>query len=373
MEDQPTKKEEKHKSDDEIDLIALAKTVWQGRRIIIRTVVVCSVIGLIIALVSPKEFTASTTLVPQTSSGKTNLGGLSSLASMAGFNLDLSQGADVLSPQIYPQIVQSVPFQLEIMNTPFSFPKVEGKMTLYKYYTEVQKPGVLSVIKKYTLGLPGMIIKAIKGEKNVTGPNRSNETMIRLTEEQEEVRKIIDKNISLSINDKEGYVELSSNFFDSELAAQVTQKAKELLQKTITEFKIEKATAQLQFIEERYNEKKKEFEEAQEKLAAFRDRNKNVTSAVALTQEEQLQNEYQLVFNVYSELAKQLEQAQIKVKEDTPVFSTIKPVIIPIEKSKPNRPLILIIWIFLGLLVSITKILGQQYIVVLKSYWNNLK
>ena len=92
----------------------------------------------------------------------------------------------------------------------------------------------------------------------------------------------------------------------------MTQKAKDLLQKTITEFKIEKATAQLQFIEERYNEKKKEFELVQEKLAAFRDRNKNVTSAIALTHEEQLQNEYQLAFNVYSELAQQLEQAQIR-------------------------------------------------------------
>ena len=87
-----------------------------------------------------------------------------------------------------------------------------------------------------------------------------------------------------------------------------------MLQEYITKFKIKKAKAQFEFIQERYQEKKNEFEKAQANLAEFRDRNKNVTSAIALTQEDRLQSDYQLIFNVYSELAKQLEQAQIKVK-----------------------------------------------------------
>ncbi len=360
MEDQAKKKTDNKNVVDEIDLITLAKTIWDGRITIVKAVVVGAIIGLFIAFLSPKEYTASTTLVPQTSGGQSNLGGLSSLASMAGFNLDLSQGTMELSPQVYPQIVQSVPFQLEIMNTPFIINKADEKMTLFHYYTEVHKPGILVLIKKYTIGLPGVILKGIKGEKDISLESKNNDGIIELTEEQEEVRKIIAKRISLSVNSKEGYVELSSHFFEPGLAAQVTKKAKELLQRTITEFKIEKATAQLQFIEERYNEKRKEFEAAQEKLAVFRDQNKNVTSAVALTQEEQLQNEYQLAFNVYSELAQQLEQAQIKVKEDTPVFSTIKPVIVPTEKSKPDRPLILVICIVLGGISGIGVVFGQH-------------
>lgn len=350
----------------EIDLIELTKKLWHGRRLLIRTAIIFTVFGLSIAILTPKEFTASTTLIPQTSGGQNNLGGLSSLASMAGFNLDLSQGASDISPQIYPQIIQSVPFQLEIMNTPFTFSDVEDKMTLFEYYISVYKPGILETIKKYTIGLSGVIREIKGGKEEFEDIQNNNETPVRLTKKQDEIRKIISKNLSLSVNDKQGYVELSSRFFEPELAAQVTQKAKDLLQKTITEFKIEKATAQLQFIEERYNEKKKEFEVVQEKLAAFRDRNKNVTSAIALTQEEQLQNEYQLAFNVYSELAQQLEQAQIKVKEDTPVFSTIKPVVVPIEKSKPNRLFILIVWIFLGVLLG-------PVIIFVKGYWTNVK
>jgi uncharacterized protein involved in exopolysaccharide biosynthesis len=83
-----------------------------------------------------------------------------------------------------------------------------------------------------------------------------------------------------------------------------------------------------------------------------------------------LQSDYQLAFEVYSQLAQQLEQAQIKVKEDTPVFSIVKPVTVPIEKSKPNRPLILIIWTFLGVVFAIGWIFGKQFFLTVKNKWN---
>ncbi len=360
-------------TDDEIDLIALAKTTWQGRKSIIITVVIFTILGLAIALLSPKEYTASTTMVPQLSSGKSKLSGLSSLASLAGFNLDMNMETSELSPYIYPQIVQSVPFQLEIMNTPFTFSNVDHPVSIYEYYTDIAKPGILSLIKKYTLGLPGVILKAIRGDQDDTTGNMDDTNTIKLTRDQDDVRKIIAENVTLETNDKEGYVVLSSRFGEPKLAAEVAQKAQELLQQYITEFKIKKATAQLEFVEERCAEKKKEFERAQDNLAAFRDRNKNVTSALARTEEERLQSDYQLAFDVYSQLAQQQEQAQIKVKEDTPVFSIVKPVVVPIEKSAPNRPMILIIWIFLGRVIGIGWIFGKQFLATVKERWQTLE
>lgn len=160
---------------------------------------------------------------------------------------------------------------------------------------------------------------------------------------------------------------------DPKLAAQVAQKAQQLLQSYITTFKIEKASAQLKFIEERYIDNKKEFEDAQATLASFRDRNKNITSARARTQEERLQSEFQLAFEVYSGLAQQMEQARIQVKEETPVFSIIKPVTVPLEKTKPNRPMILIIWTFLGGVIGIGWIFGKQFLATIKIKWKEEK
>ena len=368
MNENKTNKKDKNQ-DDEIDLIALAKTLWDGRKTIIRTVIIFMVFGLLIAIFSPREYTASTTMVPQLSNSQSKLGGLSSLAAMAGFNLDMNMETTELSPYIYPQIVQSAPFQLEIMNTSFTFSNVEKPVSIYEYYTELYKPGLISTILKYTFGLPGVILNAIRGEQEES-INVNNSKTIQLTKEQESIRKMIDETVSLETNDKEGYVVLSARFAEPKLAAEVAQKSQELLQQYITEFKIKKASAQLEFVQGRFNEKKNDFEIAQANLAAFRDQNKNVTSALARTEEERLQNEYQLAFDVYSQLAQQLEQAQIKVKEDTPVFAIVKPVIVPIEKSKPKRAMILVIWTFLGGIMGVGWIFGKQFLTTVKAKWN---
>jgi LPS O-antigen subunit length determinant protein (WzzB/FepE family) len=356
-------------ADDEIDLIALAKTIWDGRKTIITTVLLFMLIGLGVALLSPKEYTASTTIVPQNLNKNFRLGSLSSLAAMAGVNLDLNMETRELSPYIYPQIVQSDPFQLEIMNTPFIFSDVDKPVSLYEYYTNYSKPGVISLVKKYTLGLPGVIIGAIRGKKEET-PDSIAGKIIQLTAEKEGIRNLIAQNVTLETNDKEGYIVLNTRFHEPRLAAEVAQKGQELLQKYITKFKIEKASAQLLFIQERYAEKKTEFYQSQTNLAAFLDRNKNVTSAMARTEEARLQYEYKLAFEIYSQLSQQLEQARIKVKEDTPVFAIVKPVKVPMEKSKPNRPMIFVIWTFLGGVIGIGWIFGKQFLQTIKTKWN---
>lgn len=368
-----TDEKTKHNSpaeEDEIDLIELARNVWDNRSFIIKTVFIFAVLGLIVALLSPNQYTASTKMVPQISSGSSQMGRISSLASMAGVDLNLNQESTELLPQTYPQIIQSLPFQVQIMETPLNFPGINEPVSLFEYYTEYHKTGILSLVKKYTLGLPGTILKAIRGEKT-TSPSvpATGAKTPRLSREQEKIRKIISENISLEIRDQEGYIELNSSFHEPEVAAQVAQKTQELLQEYITNFKIEKATDRLEFIEQRYSEKKAEFEKAQEALASFRDRNKNVTSSSALTEEERLQNEYQLAFNVYSNLAQQLEQSKIKVKEDSPVFSVIQPVSVPMEKSKPQRAVILFIWTFLGGVIAVGWVFGNKYLSSIKEKW----
>lgn len=356
-------------ADDEIDLLALAKTLWDGRRTVFKFVGAGIVLGLVFALLSPKEFTASSTMVPQISSTSSKLGGLSSLAAMAGFNLGNASTADALSPMIYPQIMQSIPFQLELMNSQFDCPDVEHPISLFEYYTEYQKAGVLGTIKKYTLGLPFVLLKAIKGEPEPLSLGDSNSNLITLTQDQDAVRKTLSQQLSLDVNDKDGYITLATNFSDPLLAAQVAQKAQTMLQEYITKYKLEKAADQLRFIQARFEEKKAEFEEAQRQLALFRDRNKNVSSALAMTEQEQLQSQYNLAYSVYSELAKQVETAQIQVKEDTPILTVIEPVRVPIEKSKPNRPLILFIWIFLGGVAGVGLIFGREFFSSVKEKW----
>ena len=356
--------------EDSIDLIALAKTLWSGRRTLIWSVVIFMVLGLFIALFSPVEYTADTIMVPQITSEKSKLGGLSSLAAMAGFNLDAMQGgASELSPLVYPKIVQSIIFQKEIMYIPLTWEKVDKPVSLFAYYDSISKPNPIGLVKKYTLGLPGVVLGLIRGKKEVSREGESGEELIFITEDEKRMREMLKEKLTLDVNEKEGYITLTAKAPEAFAAAQMARKAQKLLQDKVTEYKIDKAKQNLVFVQELYKEKKHEFEQAQDRLARFRDRNLNLNSAMALTEQERLQSEYQLAFSVYTEVAKQLENAKIKVKEDTPVFSIIEPVSVPIEKSKPKKAMILIIWIFLGGLVGVGLIFGKNYWKVAKEKW----
>lgn len=359
-------------ADDEIDLIALARTIWNGRMTVIIITIIFSILGLVVAIVTPKQYKVNTIMVPQLSGQENNLGGLSSLAAMAGINMDMNTGSE-LSPMIYPQVVQSIPFQMELMKTKLNFEGYDEKISFYDFYTDPQyaKFNIISAIKKYTVGLPGIIIKAIRGKKkkSVYSDEESNR-IIQLSEEEKELSELLSKCVYLDVNQKDGYITLTSVMPEARAAAQIGQKAQSLLQEKIIEFKIGKAKSQLEFVQERYNEKEKEFNKIQEKLARSRDKNKNIITEIGKTELERYQGEYLIISSVFSELSKQLENSKIQVKKETPVFSIIKPVIVPNEKSKPNRPLILIIWTFIGGIMGIGWIFGKQFFESIKTKWN---
>jgi hypothetical protein len=362
---------------DEIDLLALAKTLWKGRKIVFKSILICGVIGLIVALTSPKEFVATTIMVPSGSEGSSKLGGLGGLgglAAMAGINLNTTTGSD-LSPLVYPQIVASLPYQLELMKTPLNFSDLKEPVTFYDYYSESRKTNPLI---KYTIGLPGVILglpgtilSAIRGKEPEKTGSTEQMKPLELTNKQQTVRLILSGLISLNVNPKEGILTLTSTMKEARAAAQLGQRAQELLQQYITEFKIKKAKANLDFIQQRFDETTKKFETAQERLASFRDRNKSVTLATARTEEERLTSQYNLIYSVYSELAKQLEQAKIQVKQDTPVFTIIEPVSVPTVRDKPNRLKILIFWLFVGSVLGICTVFGKVAIEPFKKLWKD--
>ena len=358
----------------EIDFINLARTLWEGRITIGKLILLSVFIGLFVAILIPNEFTASATMVPQVSDPKSKLGGLSGmsglsgLAAMAGINLNTTTGSD-LSPKTYSSILSSVPFQLELMKTPLNFEKLDSQVTLYDYYTKIKKE---NPFVKYTIGLPSLIIKTIKGEKKNKFNASAANPLYQLTEKQVEVQKIIEKQVGIFINEIDGNVLISCSLPEAYAAAQLVQNTQAILQRYITEFKIEKAKIDQEFIQQRYDEAKKNYQAAQQQLASFRDRNRNMSQSVAKTEEERLYGEYTLVTGVYSELAKKLEQARIQVKEETPVFTIIKPVSVPTEKSSPNRPIILVISAFIGFIIGTVLVLGKDFMIQTRDKWTRL-
>jgi len=363
--------------EDEIDVIALLKTLWKGRKTIIWCVAVFTAIGLFVAMTSPNVYTASTTMVAQGQSRSGGSGGLGGLAALAGINLnDMGSGSQDLSPSLYPDIVKSYPFQKEMIYIPLKWNSIDKPISLFEYSKKYSKPNALSIVKKYTIGLPGIVMSLPGVVKSLfTKGNGKNEpvekvydSLFPISPEERAVCDALSNTLILSFS-KSGYLTLTATGPEPLMTAQLVDKAQKLLQAKITEVRIHKSQQNLAFIQERYNEKKQEFETAQERLASFRDRNLNMASNMAKTEEERLQSQYQLVFGVYSDLAKQLEGSKIKIKEDTPVFSIIQPVCVPMARTKPNKPMILVIWLVLGVIVGAGWVFGRQYFKEVQKKW----
>lgn len=351
-----------NRAEDEIDLVEIIQKLWRNRRFILKITAVFAVLGFIIAISTPNVYTASCTMVPQTGQ-KTPGGSLGGLAAMAGINLGSMSSGEVLSPTVYPKIMDNVNFQKELIYSKFHFNGVEEPISLYEYYTDkkYQKFSVIGAIKKYTIGLPGVIIRAIKGKPAETKQSDTS-SLQSLTIKEKNIANLLNSSLTLSVNSKDGYISISSNMSEPLLAAELAQRGQELLQKYITEFKIEKVASNLEFVERNYEEGKRNFELKQAELARYRDANKSFSSAVAKTHEEKLTSEYNLLLGIYTELAKQKEQAKIAVTETTPILTIIEPVVVPNEKSKPSRAMMLFIYTFLGLIIGAGVVFTLPYL-----------
>lgn len=352
--------------EDEIDLMKIAKTLWNGRMPLIKCGVVGGMLGIVLALCSTPEYTASTTIVPQVSESSSS-SKLSGLAAMAGINIGDMGSSKTLSPYLYPQVVGSVPFHLTMMETPYSYAECEQPVSMMRYMTEYKKE---NLFLKYTIGLPGLLMKALRGTPDEEGSAPESSKIYQLNNDQQGIHEYLANVIGLDVNDKDGYITLSAKAEEPLVAAEMAQTAIDLLQQYITEFKIEKTQAELEFILQRHDEAKVRFNKAQADLANFKDRNRNVSTNLAQIEEQRLNSEYTISYNVYSELVNQLEQAKIQVTKDTPIFTIIQPVSIPHEKSGTSKKMIVIIWGLLGGLLGLALVFGRELWPTLKSQWD---
>jgi hypothetical protein len=260
--------------------------------------------------------------------------------------------------------VNSVPFRKELMYTPLHYAKADTAVSMYTYAKEYTKPTVIGIVLKYTIGLPGVILGAIRKEKpepTLGGGDDGKPKPILLTKDEERIIKAVGQCVSLTVDKKEGYITLSVTGSEPLQTAELAMKAQQLLQTEITRFRTEKAQYNLNYVQARYNEIKAEAESYQTALASARDRSQNMATVRSLVEVERLQSKYAVANSIYSEMAKQLEQAKMQVKRDTPVLTIVQPITVPRQPSN-SRAKKLIIWTFFGGILGCGIVMGKNYL-----------
>ena len=341
-------------SEDEIDLIELLKKVYLEKKFILKVSVLVGLFGIVYALFQPNEFTSTTTFIPQLSSGvKTGGSSLGGLASLAGINLGDMGSSSEFPPSLYPQVVNGIPFKIDLLSSTIN---LNGGEILVKDYLSNQGLNILGTIKKYTIGLPSLLLGSFNAQDVVL----SKSEIYSVTEEDQELFKTVSSALSLSINEKEGFITISFTDNDKNIAAQITQIAQTLLQKKIIEFKNQSSKEMLDFATKQYDEKKNSYEKLQDKRAIFVDKNINISSSLFQNKLSRIESEVNISASIVQQLASQVEQAKLQVNKDTPVFTTIQPVTIPFERSAPKRSQIVIVFGFLGIVVSVGYVLVKE-------------
>jgi hypothetical protein len=342
---------------DEIDLIELLKKVYSEKILIFKISFLTALIGVIYAIAQPNEFTSSTTFIPQLSSGvKTGGSSLSGLASLAGINIGGMESSSEFPPTLYPQVVNGIPFKLDLLSSNVNS---NGNQILVKdYFTDKISFNVFGLVKEYIIGLPSKLLGVFKSKEKEAVNLESK--IYSVSEEDEKLFEILSHDLNLSINEKEGFITISFTDSDKNIAAQITQIAQNLLQKKIIEFKNKSSKEMLDFAVKQYSENKESFEKLQDERAVFVDKNINISSSLFQNKLSRIESELTISQSIVQQLASQVEQAKLQVNKDTPVFTTIKPVTIPFERSAPKRSLIVITFLFLGFVLSCGYVLVKE-------------
>ncbi len=345
----------------EIDWIGIIRQLIAIRKKLYKAAAIGLVIGIVIAFSIPKKYTVSVTLSPEVSGGNSGSSGLASMAaSFLGANV-ASNSPDALNATLAPDIVASTPFLLELLDAPVAS-QDKRIDTTFTAYLEKQKSSWMS----YVLKAPGMAIDGIKSlfsnEKEEAPKDSIQEGTIELNEEDAAKISSLRQLISIGADKKTGIITLTVTLQDPKVTATMADTVVSKLQQYIIAYRTRKAKEDCEYLEKLYKERQQEYYDAQRHYAHYVDANSDMVFQSTMAERERLQNDMNLAYQVYSQVAQQLQVARAKVQEEKPVFAVVEPAVVPLQPSGTGKKTIVIGFVFLAVVFTgAWQLLGKPY------------
>lgn len=330
----------------EIDLLELAMTLWKQRIKIIKWCAVGAVIGLVIAFSIPREYTTSVKLAPEVGDSKSASGGLGALASMAGLSTGSSSGADALYPMLYPDVVSSVPFLTGLFDVDVTTLGTKEEPGVTLPLQQYMEDDISSPWWSFILGIPGKLIGLLRSSDDEDGEHTLNN--FQLTQKEYLLVEALRNRVTATVDSKTSVVTIDVQMQDPLVSAMLADTVVARLQDFITDYRTNKSRKDLAYAEKLNEEAKNNYYEAQQRYADYLDRNQGIAFRSAQTIRERLENEATLAFNLYNQTAQQVQKAQAKVQETTPVYAVVTPATVPVKPTSPKKLMILIGFTFLA-------------------------
>tara|TARA_Y100000741_G_scaffold70086_1_gene50972 strand:+ start:2399 stop:3475 length:1077 start_codon:yes stop_codon:yes gene_type:complete len=328
--------------EDSIDLLDLFSSIWINKKFIVKSTVLFFIIGIFYSLSLKNIYRASSTFYPHYEKTD-NSNNLRSLAGLAGINLEIESSTSIPS-NLYPKIISSSIFKEKILNEKI---KYDGIELSYREYLNNKSS---SFSFKEILFFP---LKLIPREGlDVNYDSNNNLEILNYSDDEYSIHKSLSNLILISLNEKEGFIEISVDDDNPHVAAQIAIFSEKILQESIIDFKIKNIKETYKFTNDQFEIAKSNFYLLQDSLARFKDKNKNIKSDLFLIKLDRIDFEYNLSKDIYNELALSKEKIAIEVRKNTPIFTIINPVVVPNDKYKPKRILIVLIYSFFGMILA---------------------
>lgn len=349
-----------------IDLMDIFRKVISIRKTLYKVAVVGLVIGIIISLSIPKQYTVRVTLSPEMGGNKGDGGIAGFAASFLGGGISPNDGVGALNVSLASDIVSSTPFLMELLSINIPVSDANNPKTLNSYLDEQSSPWW-----NYIIGLPSMVISEVKllltDEMDEITESKKKGTILELAREESNKIKTLRSSISAVINKKTAITNISVTLQSPQIAAVVADSVVHKLQEYIIGYRTSKAKEDCAYLEKLFEERKQEYYVTQKKYAEYIDTHDNLILQSVRAEQERLQNDMSLAYQVYSQVANQLQVARAEVQEKKPVFAVVEPAVVPLEPSGISKKVYILLSIFSVVLFS------MGWILIGKVLWEHLK
>lgn len=346
------------KEDSYIGFGKIFKDLLRHKRLYFIVLPVTFVLAAVYALSLPNYYSCKVMLAPELGSSARSAGSLTGLASSFGINLgSVQSGADAINPMLYPDLMNSVDFKTSLFPIPVTIEGNKDKgekdrtMSYYDYLAKEQKVPWWSEAKKAIFSIFSHQPSAIDHEK--VDP-------FRLTRRQAAIASAINQNVVCNVDKKTMVITINVTDQNPVISAMMADSVKTRLQKFITDYRTSKVRVDLAYNEKLFIETKARYEKARRRYAEFADANQNIILESVRQRLTDLENEMQLQYNAYQQVAAHLLAAEAKVQQETPAFTTLQSATVPILKAGPKRGLMCLIFLFLAFLGTTLWILYKE-------------
>lgn len=352
------------KNDSEVDLIYIIHNIIEIRRTLYKSAGIGLIIGVIVALSIPRQYTVKVTLSPEVGSSKGSNGLAGLAASFLGNGSNMVESSDALNAYLSSDIVSSTPFLLELLETKVYISNTDTNTTLRVYMDEQTSPWW-----NYVLDLPSFIIGGVKSIFNDEDAvsNMLKQGTIELTKEENKKIDFLKKNIIASVDKKTAITTISVSLQEPRTTAIVADSVVKKLQEYIINYRTSKAKEDCIYLEKLFRERQQEYYFALEKYAQYVDTHDNLILNSVRTEQEKLQNDMSLAYQVYGQVANQLQVARAKVQEEKPVFAVVEPAVVPLQPSSMGIKIYGLLFMFLAVIFS------MSWLLIGRGLWDKLR